>query len=126
MGERAHSAAHHLYEDTADDDHAKDVGAHMRQLVVACKGQLERHAEALPVSLARTYLPVRTHLDSHDADAADQTADAEVHKGRLRAVSGNDAVNHVCREDADKRDVAQEREAGGVVENLVDGLYFFI
>ena len=127
-GYRAECQTHHLDQDATDDNNRKDIRAHMGQLVVSRKRQLERHAKALSMSplIFPGNHPPRTHLDRHDRDAPDQRADAEVHERRFGPMGGDDLVDHVGGEDGDKANVAEEGEPGGVVEDLVDRLDFLV
>ena len=54
--------AHHLYQDTAYDDEAKDVCRDMRQLVVARECQLQRHAKTLQSQLYCLRDPARRNM----------------------------------------------------------------
>lgn len=79
--------------DAAANDDRKDIGAQVRELIVASEGELERDAKA---------------FDGHDGNGACQRADGHVDQWRLGAVCGADFVDE--HEADGRRDNAIEYE----------------
>lgn len=83
----------------------------MRELIVPAKRQLDGNAK---------------RLDRHNRHAAHGAAYRQVDHRVLLAVIGRDAVDHDDGEDGDDKAVEEEARLQGEVQQLLDGLDFFV
>jgi hypothetical protein len=83
----------HLREDATHDHNDEDIGRRVGELVVTCKGHLERQTKG---------------LDEHDRHRAGCRADGEVDQRVLATVLGRNLVDHEDGEDGDEEAVEEE------------------
>lgn len=83
----------HLDQDAPNDNNTKEVGAEIRELVLASKRELDGNTKA---------------LDGHDRDGAHERADREVDHGVGGAVPGHYAEDHKGAEDGNEGNVDEE------------------
>jgi len=101
----------HLGQNADSHDNQKYVGRRMRELILSGKRQLDSNSES---------------LDGHDRNGAHSAADGQIYKGILLSIFGGDFVDHNNGENADDSAVEEEAGLNSVVEDLVNGIDFWI